>query len=89
MATNKVTPIRAVEPPFEPDEFTPLMRRFLLAIAQLQVVTQCLDVQDLPAEFEHAGLVLHETTKSIDEIYDEIDSWAVRHTHKLREDMRS
>jgi len=36
MATENVSPIRPTEPPTSPDEFGPLMRRFLVAMTMVR-----------------------------------------------------
>jgi hypothetical protein len=82
--TNKVSPIRPSEP--EPDEFDAIMRRFLVAVAQLETVVQALgDLSELPKQFMSAGLVLQETTRDLNSLYDDLDGWAVKREHVLRE----
>jgi hypothetical protein len=64
------------------DEFGALFRRLLVSISQVNLVTQHFgDFTSLRPEDASAGLTLHQAAADLDQLYNEIDSWYVRHEH--------
>jgi hypothetical protein len=65
------------------DEFARLQRRLLVAVAQLDLARQSFgDLSGLSSDHSKAGLVVYETAKELDAIYDALDKW---HTHARKE----
>jgi hypothetical protein len=66
----------------ELDEFAGLSRRLLVSINHVVLVSQHFgDLADLPPEHAPAGMTLHMAAQDLDRLYNEIDSWHVRHEH--------
>ena len=68
------------------DEFAGLQRRLLVAINQLMLVSQHFgDLTSLSSEDAPAGLTLQVAVEDLDQLYNELDSWDVRHEHSGRQ----
>lgn len=64
------------------DEFTGLSRRLLVTVNHVVLVAQHFgDLADLPLDHVPAGMTLCEAAKDLDRLYEELDSWHVRHEH--------
>jgi hypothetical protein len=67
------------------DEFADLRRRLLVTVSQLRVVSDVFgDLSGLPEEYVAAGLVTHEVTEDLGEIWEDLDAWHVSRTHELK-----
>lgn len=67
----------------ETDEFAGLSRRLLVTVNHVVLVAQHFaDLADLPSEHVAAGMTLCEAAKDLDRLYEELDSWYVRHEHQ-------
>lgn len=65
-----------------------LMRRLLVAVNQLRLVSDTFgDLASLPHRFVPAGLTMQETTKDLDQLYNEFDQWFVGNRHEPRADL--
>ena len=64
------------------DEYAGLSRRLLVTVNHIELVAQRFgDLADLPPDYVAAGMTLCEAAKDLDRLYEEIDSWYVRHEH--------
>lgn len=62
--------------------FSDLMRRFLVAQASLDLARQSFgDLTGMSDEHARAGLVVGEVTKELDKLYNDLDTWGVKHEH--------
>ena len=72
----------AEDPSALSDEFGALLRRLLVSVNHVMLVSQHFgDLADLPPEHAPAGITLHVAAQDLDVLYSEIDSWHVRHEH--------
>lgn len=58
---------------YAPDSFDALQLRFMSLMSRFQVVSEVLNCEDLPNELAPAGYVLKETTKELEQLYDDFD----------------
>lgn len=67
------------------DEFAALSRRLLITINQVMLVSQHFgDLTSLSPDDVPAGLTLDQAAKDLDRLYNELDSWEVRHEHRMK-----
>lgn len=59
-------------------DFDALHLRFMSLLSRLQVVTEILgNCENLSGELAPAGYVLNETTKEVEQLYDDLDVWHI------------
>ena len=76
------TTTTAVAAPAHDKAFSALLRRLLVSISHVNLVTQHFgDFTSLSQEDAPAGLTLIEAARNLDQLYNEIDAWYVHHEH--------
>ena len=76
------TTTNTVAAPAHDKEFSALLRRLLISVNHLELVSQHFgDLASLPQEHVPAAFTLQGAAEALDSFYNELDSWWVRHTH--------
>jgi hypothetical protein len=69
-----------------PDEFAALHNRFMSLLSRLQVVCEVLgNCETVPNELAPAAYVLNDTTRDAEQLWEDAESWYMRHEHTPKE----
>lgn len=76
--------------PTDDQEFDEIFRRLLVSVSHIKLVAQRFgDLSSLSQKDAPAGLTLCEAAQDLDALYDDLDTWYVRHEHRPKRESRA